>query len=70
MHNQHDGLSRTVADQRITERREAADHARLAGDARPPRRPRRWANRFRWRLTPRWLGGAADQPADRPHSAS
>jgi hypothetical protein len=70
MHNQHDGLSQTVADQRITEWREAADHMRLAGGASPPRRRRRWTERFRWRLAPRWLGGAADQPADRPHSAS
>ena len=69
MHNQHDGLSQTVADQRITERREQADQARLAGGARRPRRPRRWVDRFRWRLTARSLSGAADQPADRPHSA-
>jgi hypothetical protein len=60
MHNQHDGLSQTVADQRITEWREAADHMRLAGGASPPRRRRRWADRFRWRLVPRWLGGATD----------
>jgi hypothetical protein len=69
MHNQHAGLSQTVAEQRITERREAADHMRLAGGARPPRRPRRWTERIRWRPAPRWLGGATDQPADRPHSA-
>jgi hypothetical protein len=70
MHNQHAGLSQTVADQRITEWREAADHARLAGGATPLRRRRRWADRFRWRLAPRWLGRATDQPADRPHGAS
>jgi hypothetical protein len=69
MHNQHAGLSQTVADQRIAERREAADLARLAGGARSPRRSRRWSERLRWRLAPRWLGGAADQPADRPHGA-
>jgi hypothetical protein len=69
MHNQHAGLSQTVADQRITERREAADHSRLAGGARPSRRSRRWTERLRWRLAPRWLGGPADHPADRPHSA-
>jgi len=60
MHNQHDGLSQTLADQRITERREQADHARLTGGARPPRRRR-------WRLA-RWPG--AGQPADRPYRAS
>jgi hypothetical protein len=70
MHNQHAGLSQTLAEQRITERREAADHARLLGGARPPRRSQRWVDRFRLRLAPRWLGGAADQPAGRPHSAS
>ena len=68
MHNQHDGLSRTVADQRITERREAAYRVRLAGGARPPRRSRRWMERIRWRLAPR-LDGVTDQPADRPHGA-
>jgi hypothetical protein len=70
MHNQHAGLSQTVADQRITERHEAADHMRLAGGATPPRRRRRWTGRIRWRLAPRWLGRAAHQPADRPRSAS
>jgi hypothetical protein len=68
MHNQYDGLSQTVADQRITERHEAADHVRLARGARPPRRPRRWTERIRWRLAPR-LDGVTDQPADRPHGA-
>jgi hypothetical protein len=67
MHNQHDGLSQTLADQRITERREQADHARLTGGARPPRR-RRWRlGRGWWRLA-RWPG--AGQPADRPYRAS
>jgi hypothetical protein len=70
MHNQHAGLSQTVADQRIAERRKEADHARLASGVRPPRRSRRWTERIRWRLAPRWLSGATDQPADRPHSAS
>jgi hypothetical protein len=69
MHNQHAGLSQTVADQRITERRDEADRARLAAGARPPRRSRRWTEPIRWRLAARWLGGPADQPADRPHSA-
>jgi hypothetical protein len=70
MHNQHAGLSQALADQRITERHQQADHARLVGDARSPRR--RWwrTGRGWWRLAPRWLDVAADQPADRPHSAS
>jgi hypothetical protein len=69
MHNQHAGLSQTVADQRITERREAADRVRLTSGARPPRRPRRWTERLQWRLAPRWLGRPADHLADRPHGA-
>jgi hypothetical protein len=70
MQNQHAGMSQALADQRITERHEQADQARLAAGARPPRRRRRRTGRFRWRLAPRWLDVAADQPADRPHSAS
>jgi hypothetical protein len=70
MHNQHAGLSQALADQRITERHQQADHARLVGDARPPRRRRRRTGRGWWRLAPRWLDVAANQPADRPHSAN
>jgi hypothetical protein len=69
MHNQHAGLSQTVADQRISERCDEANHARLAGGASRPRRSRRWTERLWLRLAPRWLGGPADQPANRPHSA-
>jgi hypothetical protein len=69
MHNQHAGLSQALADQRITERREQADHTRLAGGARLPRRRRSRARRGWWQWS-WWLGVAADQPADRPHSAS
>jgi hypothetical protein len=69
MHNQHAGLSQALADQRITERHEQANQARLAGDARPPRR-RRWRLARRWWQWARWPGGTADQPAGRPHSAS
>jgi hypothetical protein len=70
MHNQHAGLSQALADQRITEHHEHAGHARLVADARPPRRRRRRTGRGWWRLAPRWLDVAADQPANRPHSAS
>jgi hypothetical protein len=69
MHNQHAGLSQALADQRITERHEQAAHARLVGDARLPRRRRR-TGRGWWRLAPRWLDVAANQPANRPHGAS
>jgi hypothetical protein len=69
MHNQHAGLSQTLAEQRITERREQADHARLTGGARLPRRRRSRAGRDWWQLA-RWPGVAAAQPANRPHSAS
>ena len=69
MHNQHAGLSQTVADQRITERRNEADLARLAGGARPPRRRKRWAVRGWWQLA-RWPAVATQQPAHRPHRAS
>jgi hypothetical protein len=70
MHNQHAGLSQALADQRITERHEQAAHARLGRDARLPRRRRRRTGRGWWRLAPRWLDVAANQPADCPHSAS
>jgi hypothetical protein len=69
MHNQHAGLSQALADQRITERHEQAAQARLVGDARPPRRRRRRTSLGWWRLAPRWVD-VADQPVDRPHSAS
>jgi hypothetical protein len=69
MHNQYAGLSQALADQRITERHDQADRARLAGDARQPRRHRRRTARG-WRgLVPRWLGGVADRPAARPQRA-
>ena len=70
MHNQHAGLSQVLAEQRITERHEQADHARLVDGARPPRRRRRRTGRGRWRLAPRWLDVAAQQPAHRPHRIS
>jgi hypothetical protein len=69
MHNQHAGLGQALATQRITERREEADLARLVGDARPPRR-RRWRLARGWWRPARWPGVAADRPADRAHSAS
>jgi hypothetical protein len=69
MHNQHAGLSQALAEQRITERRDQADQARLAGGARALRRRRSRASRGWWQLA-RWPGVATDQPADHPHSAS
>jgi hypothetical protein len=66
MHNQHAGLSQALASQRITERHEQADHARLLRAARPPRRRRaRWAARRWWQLA-RWPGVATNQPAHHP----
>jgi hypothetical protein len=70
MHNHHAGLSQLLAEQRMTQRREQATCERLVRSARPPRRrPGRWAVRRWWRLA-RWPGVAADQPANRPYSAS
>ena len=70
MNNQHAGLSQVLAEQRITERREQAAHARLARGARPSRRRRRaWVVRGWWRLA-RWPGVAADQPVSRPQASS
>jgi hypothetical protein len=69
MHNQHAGLSQQLAEQRITERHEHADHARLVGPARPPRQRRRWLGRGWSQLARR--PGATTQPAVRyPPSVS
>jgi hypothetical protein len=69
MHNQHAGLSQALAEQRITERHEQADHARLVDGARPARR-RRWRLGRDWWQRARWPGGTANQSAGRPHGAS
>jgi hypothetical protein len=70
MNNQHAGLSQALADQRITQLREQAAHARLAGGPRPPGRRRQWrAVRGWWQLA-RWPAVATKQPAYRPHSVS
>jgi hypothetical protein len=69
MTNQHAGLSQVLAEQHITQRRQQAAHARLAGGARPPRRRKRWAVRGWWQLA-RWPAVATQQPAHRPHRAS
>jgi hypothetical protein len=69
MHNQHAGLSQALAEQRITQLREQAAQARLAGGARPPRHRRRWVDRGWWQLV-RWPSVATEQPARRPHSVS
>jgi hypothetical protein len=67
MNNQHAGLSQVLAEQRITERREQAAHARLAGGARwPRRRRRRWVVHGWWQLT-RWPATAIQRL---PHSVS
>jgi hypothetical protein len=68
MTNQHAGLSRLLAEQRITQRRQQATHARLLHGARMARR-RRWAARRWWRLA-RWPVVAAEQLARRPHRVS
>jgi hypothetical protein len=70
MNNQHPWLSQVLAQQRITERRQQATHARLRYGSRPPRRRRRsWAVRGWWQLA-RWPAVAADKPAPRPRSVS
>ena len=69
MNNQHAGLSQLLAEQRRTERREQAAHARLLHQARPPRRCKRWLARRWWQLA-RWPAIATDQPVRRPHSVS
>jgi hypothetical protein len=71
MNNQHAGLSQVLADQRITQRRQQAAHARLTRATRPPGRPRRRRTGHGWwRLAPRWVDVAANQAADRPHSVN
>jgi hypothetical protein len=68
MTNQHAELSQLLAEQRITERRQQAAHARLRrGPRRPGRRRRSRAARGWWQLT-RWPAGAAAQPGH--HSCS
>ena len=59
MHNQHAGLSQVLAEQRITERREKAAHARLRRGAGPPRRRRRSGAAGGWWQLARWPGLAA-----------
>jgi predicted acyl esterase len=53
MHNLHAGLTGMLAEQRMTERQEQADHERLLRSARPPRRRRQQATRRWWQLA-RW----------------
>jgi hypothetical protein len=68
MHNQHAGLSQVLADQRITERRQQATYARLAGGPRARRHRRwRWAAPGWWQLA-RWPAVATNQPARHSHS--
>ena len=70
MHNQHAGLSQVLADQHITQRRQQAAQARLAGGARPPGRRRRSRSARGWWQLARWPAVATQLPARRPHSAS
>lgn len=56
MHNQHAGLTRVLAEQRMTERHQQAAHQRLIGSARPPRRRRQQATRRWWQLVLRPMG--------------
>jgi hypothetical protein len=69
MNNQHAGLSQVLAEQRITERRQQAAHARLARGARLPRRRKRWAARGWWQLA-RWPAVAVEQSARHRYSVS
>jgi hypothetical protein len=69
MHNQHAGLSQQLAAQRITERHEQAACARLAQNARRPRRHRRWLARRWWQLA-RQPGVAAELDVQHPHGVS
>jgi hypothetical protein len=70
MHNQHAGLSQVLAEQRMTERREQAAHARLGrGTRQSGRRRRSRAGRGWWQLA-RWPAVAAEQPARRPNRIS
>jgi hypothetical protein len=67
MHNQHAGLSQTLAAQRISQRHEQAAQARLVQDAsRPRRRRRRWLGRGWWQLARR-PGVAAPLAVDHLH---
>jgi hypothetical protein len=70
MHNQHAGLSQALAEQRITQLREQAAHARLSRGARPPHRRRRSGAARGWWQLARWPAAAANQPARRPQRAS
>jgi hypothetical protein len=50
MHNQHAGLSQTLAEQHITGLQQQATRQRLLRAARQPRRQRGWAPRRWWQL--------------------
>jgi hypothetical protein len=71
MHNQHAGLSQTLAEQRMSERRQQAAQARLVRSARPPRRRRRRRRLARrwWQLA-QWPSVAAEHPDSRHPSSS
>jgi hypothetical protein len=53
MHNQHVGLSQTLADQHRTELQQQATHQRLLPAARHSRRRRSWSPRRWWQLLTR-----------------
>jgi hypothetical protein len=68
MNNQHPWLSQVLAQQRITEQRQQAAHARLGYSSRPLGRRRRSRAHGWWQLA-RWPAFAAQQSARRPHNA-
>ena len=68
MNNQHPWLSQVLAQQRITEQRQQAAHARLGYSSRPLGRRRRSRAHGWWQLA-RWPAFAAQHPARRPHNA-
>ena len=62
MNNQHAGLSQVLAEQRISERRQQAAHARLMGGAHRPRRRHSLPVVRSWWQLARWPAIAARRP--------
>ena len=69
MNNQHAGLSQVLAEQRISQRRQQAAHARLVGGARRPRRRHSLRVARGWWQLARWPSVAAGHSASRPQTA-
>jgi hypothetical protein len=70
MHNQHAGLSQLLAEQRITEWRQQAAHARLGRGPRLGGRQRRSRAARGWWQLARWPAVAAAQPGHHSYSVS